>query len=277
MLGEYVNAKIKCVTNQNIFLETVDFNSKYDVILDKEDFEHIDKSGEFKAFIYMFNERKYYATTKKALDNCWRISEARGCGCKKIWCIFRLGAKKDLFMPSQEYNQKIAKNTFYLVYLYVDTSKRLCATMRVKEYLKSDSDYDVNDWVSGTIITINNNFGAFVAVDNKYDALIPNDEIFGVLEVGEIIKARVYSKNKDGKLNLTLRDRSYNVINEDKEVIFNKLSERGGFLPYNDYTDAQIIRKVFKMSKSSFKRAIGSLLKDKKITIKDDGIYKTKE
>lgn len=94
MLGEYVNAKIKCVTNQNIFLETVDFNSKYDVILDKEDFEHIDKSGEFKAFIYMFNERKYYATTKKALDNCWRISEARGCGCKKIWCIFRLGAKK---------------------------------------------------------------------------------------------------------------------------------------------------------------------------------------
>lgn len=149
--------------------------------------------------------------------------------------------------------------------------------MRVKEYLKSDSDYDVNDWVSGTIITINNNFGAFVAVDNKYDALIPNDEIFGVLEVGEIIKARVYSKNKDGKLNLTLRDRSYNVINEDKEVIFNKLSERGGFLPYNDYTDAQIIRKVFKMSKSSFKRAIGSLLKDKKITIKDDGIYKTKE
>ena len=54
-----------------------------------------------------------------------------------------------------------------MVGLYIDKSQRLCATMKVYEYLTSDSPYQKDDQVEGIVYEVSDNFGAFVAVDGK--------------------------------------------------------------------------------------------------------------
>jgi len=50
------------------------------------------------------------------------------------------------------------------------------------------------------------------------------------------------------------------------------LKENNGFLPYHDKSPADEIYKAFGMSKKTFKMAIGSLYKRKKIVIEENGI-----
>ena len=159
----------------------------------------------------------------------------------------------------------IEKGNEYLVGVYIDKSNRICATMKIKDMLSTDSPYKENDKVQGTIYSINRDIGAFVAVDDKYDGLIPKKELLGAYQVGDSIEARVANIKEDGKLDLSLRDRSYIQMDKDSDIILSKLKEEAGFLPLNDNSPPEIIRKELNMSKSGFKRAIGRLYREGKI------------
>lgn len=114
--------------------------------------------------------------------------------------------------------------------------------------------------------------GAFVAVDNKYHGMIPKKELIGVYVPGEEVELRVTKVKEDGRLDLSLRDKSYLQIDKDAEKILEKAKERGGFLPLNDNSPPQEIKKQLNMSKSAFKKAVGRLLKEKKISFEKNGI-----
>lgn len=151
-------------------------------------------------------------------------------------------------------------------------SERLCATMKIRDYLTSDSPYKEGDWVEGIIYSIHKDYGAFVAVDKKYDAMIENKDIVGVLEVGEPTSLRVSKVKKDGRLNLVLKKISHLEIDDNAEVLYKVLVENGGFLDVNDKTNPDKVKEMFGMSKSSFKKAIGRLLKNGKIKFEGNGI-----
>ena len=102
--------------------------------------------------------------------------------------------------------------------------------------------------------------------------MIPNKEIFKPLNIGNTITARVVEVRKDGKLTLSLREKSHLQIDSDADLILNELKEAGGFLPYHDKSDAKEIQTQFMISKNAFKRALGRLYKDGSITILEDGI-----
>ena len=145
--------------------------------------------------------------------------------------------------------------------------------MKIYHYLKSDNGgYNLDDTVEGFIYEISDKFGAFVAIDYKYSALIPAKEIYSSLNVGELIKARVQGIMPDGRITLSLRQKSYLQIDTDSKKIYEML-EKKGFLPYHDKSDAKDIKEKFAMSKNEFKRALGRLYKERKIIIKEDGIY----
>ena len=88
-----------------------------------------------------------------------------------------------------------------------------------------------------------------------------------------MISARVINVREDGKLNLSIREKSYLQLDEDATVVFEALKSSNGFLPYNDKSDPEDIKNKFNLSKNAFKRAIGRLFKNKQITIEDDGIH----
>ena len=169
--------------------------------------------------------------------------------------------------------EKVEKGDRCLVSLYVDKSERLCATMKIYHLLQTDSPYKKDDIVTGTVYEVNRDLGAFVAVDNLYSALIPKREMYGRMYPGQEIEARVAAVKEDGKLDLSVRGKIPEQMDKDAELILECIETCGGKLPFTDKADPERIKAEMGMSKAAFKRAVGRLLKQKKIVIKEDGIY----
>ena len=144
--------------------------------------------------------------------------------------------------------------------------------MKIYEFLKSDSPYQKEDKVQGTVYQISDQFGAFVAVDDCYSALIPRKECYGDIQVGDIVEARVTDVKADGKLDLSVREKAYMLIEKDAERVLEVIDSFGGALPFNDKANPEVIKREMEMSKNEFKRAVGKLLKEQKIVITEHGI-----
>lgn len=184
------------------------------------------------------------------------------------------GLAKDLLLPFKEQTYHAKQGEEVLVSLYIDKSSRLCATMKVYPYLKKESPYKKDDHVNGLAYEDSKQFGTFIAVDNLYSALVPRQAQAKPIPLGSYIHARVMAVRPDGKLTLTLQEKAYRQMDKDSELIYTMLENAGGFLPYHDKTDPEVIRRIFGLSKNAYKRAIGRLMKEKKITIARNGITK---
>lgn len=184
------------------------------------------------------------------------------------------GLVKDLLLPFKEQTYRAKKDDQVLVSLYIDKSERLCATMKVYPFLKKDSPYQKDDYVDGLAYEDSKQFGTFIAVDNCYSALIPRQVQAKPISLGSYVHARVTLVRPDGKLTLTLQEKAYLQMDKDSELVYHLLVNAGGFLPYHDKTDPEVIKRIFGLSKNAYKRAIGHLMKEKKILISKDGITK---
>ena len=187
---------------------------------------------------------------------------------QKIGAFLDWGLPKDLFLPYKEQAAKLYVEDEVLVRLYIDKSSRLCASMKgLYELLHTDSPYQAGDMVHGRVYEFSNNFGAFVAVDDQYSALVPAHEDHSFLRIGDVVEARVAEVKPDGKLTLTLREKAYLQMEKDAQRVLEVLEEYAGMLPFNDKASPEIIMREMKMSKGAFKRAVGYLYKEQKIEI----------
>ena len=106
-------------------------------------------------------------------------------------------------------------------------------------------------------------------MDNRYSALIPKKEVFGEVRVGDTVKARVTGVKADGKLDLSIREKAYLQIEKDAQKILAIIDSFDGVLPFTDKANPEVIKRETQMSKNEFKRAVGNLLKNGKIEIKE--------
>lgn len=190
----------------------------------------------------------------------------------KIGAFLDWGLEKDILLPYKEQTRKVREGEEVLAALYIDKSSRLAATMNVYEYLRKDSEYKKDDIVTGMIYQTSDNFGVFVAVDNIYSALIPRKEVVGELRIGDTVQARVTGVKPDGKLDLSIREKAYLQIEKDAVKILQIIDGFDGVLPFTDRANPEVIKRETQMSKNEFKRAIGNLLKNGKIEIKENCI-----
>ena len=224
--------------------------------------------------MYRDSKDRLISTTREPKIQVGEFAALKVADVTKVGAFLDWGLEKDLLLPYNEQTVKVQKGRDYLVNLYADKSDRLCATMKIYQLLKVDAPYKMGDWIEGYVYQINPEIGAFVAIDNLYHGLILIKDANSDIHCGEKIHARVSEIRNDGKLVLSPNKKAYKEIPKDAIVILTKLNESQGFLPYNDKTDAFVIKKEFNMSKSSFKRAVGKLLKEKKIRITERGIEK---
>lgn len=190
----------------------------------------------------------------------------------KIGAFLDWGLEKDILLPYKEQTRKVREGEEVLAALYIDKSSRLAATMNVYEYLHKDSEYKKDDIVTGMIYQTSDNFGVFVAVDNIYSALIPRKKVVGELRIGDTVQARVTGVKPDGKLDLSVREKAYLQIEKDAVKILQIIDSFDGVLPFTDRANPEVIKRETQMSKNEFKRAIGNLLKNGKIEIKENCI-----
>jgi len=277
-LGKYQILRVDKKSKFGFYLVEPKDNPKQTVLLPaKEVPENLSVGDLVKVFIYKDTEDRIIATTKQVPLTVGGLAVLKVKEVSDIGAFLDWGLIKDLFLPFKEQTGKVKAGDNVLVSLYVDKSRRLCATMKVYDLLSTDSGYKKGDIVTGFVYDKIDSFGVFVAVDNIYSAMIPNNELFSPVRIGETIQARVTSVREDGKLNLSLRDKAYIQIGTDSENILNRLKAAGGYLPFSDSSDPEEIKREFKISKNAFKRAIGRLYKDGIIEINDDGIRLVKK
>lgn len=224
-------------------------------------------------FVYKDSEDRPIATMQKPLLELGGIARLRVKEISHIGAFLEWGLAKDLLLPFKEWLYEIKAGDEILVTLYIDKSERLCASMKVYEFLSCDSPYNKDDEVDGKVYETSSNFGVFIAVDDKYSALLPKKEVFETYHINQPVHARVAQVLEDGKLTLSVKKKIPEQMNEDAGYIFKCLKEAGGFLPFNDKSDPEDIKNHFHMSKNAFKRATGHLLKDHLVTIKSDGLH----
>ncbi len=230
-----------------------------------------------EVFLYRDSKDRIIATTAKPKLTLGKTARLKVRETGKIGAFLDWGLEKDLFLPFRQQTRRVHAGEECLVGLYTDKSDRLCATMNVYQYLSTESPYKKDDMIKGTIYEISENFGAFVAVDDQYSGLIPHREFFGQAGIGDEIEARVTAVKPDGKLDLSLRRKSFLQIDEDAETVMKVIEEFDGVLPFTDKASPEVIKREFSMSKNAFKRAVGHLLKEGRVEITERSIRKIKE
>ena len=212
------------------------------------------------------------ATTETPMLTLGQVGLLRVKEVGKIGAFLDWGLEKDLFLPYKEQTIQVRPGKSYPVALYIDKSKRLCATMKIYNYLLAEAPYAKDETVQGIVYQVNPNFGVFVAVDGKYHGMIPKKNAHGEFRIGDTIQARVVAVREDGKLELSMRERIQVQMAKDAETVMDVLESYDGVLPFSEKASPEVIERELNMSKAAFKRAVGHLLKLKKIRIENHKI-----
>ena len=225
-----------------------------------------------EVFLYKDSRDRLIATTQEPKLTLGELAVLDVADTNRYGAFLDWGLEKDLFLPFKQQTARVKKGDRCLVSLYIDKSERICATMKVNSMLKTDSPYKKDDKVGGIIYSVSEEYGAYVAVDGRYSARIPKKECCGRLKAGDSVNARVTEVLEDGTLNLSIREKIPQQMDQDVEIIREAMRRYRGALPFTDKADPERIKEEFGMSKAAFKRAIGKMLKQGEIEISTQGI-----
>lgn len=267
-LGEY--QELYCVKKVDFGIYLAENKSSSEKVLlpAKQVPEGIGIGDALKVFLYKDSSNRPIATVhqpKLTLGDyaVLTVKEVTPIGAFLDW-----GLEKDLFLPYKEMLKKVEAQDEILVTLYIDKSERLCASMKgIYHLLDKNSPYKKDDMVEGRVYEFSDNFGTFVAVDDKYSARIPRYEDHSNLRIGDVIAAKVTSVKEDGKLDLTMREKAYLQMDADAEKILELLDSYAGVLPFTEKASPEVIARETGLSKNAFKRAVGHLYKERRIDL----------
>lgn len=271
-LGQYNTLAILRDTDPGLYLGDDDEN---EVLLPNRYVpETFEIGDELSVFVYLDNEERPVATTDKpyitkgdfALLRCNEITEF---GAFMDW-----GLVKELFCPFQEMAFKMTAGQWYLVHCYEDKeTERLVASSKTNHFLSNDKlTVEKMDEVD-LIVSHPSDIGMNVIVNKTHLGLIHKDDVFQHLSVGDRMKGVVKRVRPDNKLDIIIGKLGYRKIEPNAEKVLKTLENKNGFLPLTDKSKPEAIKEEFQMSKKSFKKAIGTLYKQRKIDLKPDGIY----
>lgn len=272
-LGEYQELYYVKRVDFGIYLAE-EMNDETRVLLPtKQVPEGIKVGDKLRVFLYKDSKDRLIATTNepKLTLNQFAVLRVKEIG--KIGAFLDWGLEKDLFLPYKEMVSRVEPEDEILVSLYIDKSKRLCATMKgIYHLLSKESSYKKDDVVTGRVYEFSDNFGTFVAVDDKYSARIPRHEDCSYLKVGDVIEAKVVDIKEDGKIDLTLREKAHIQMDADAQKLLEILDSYAGVLPFSEKASPEVIKRETGLSKNAFKRAVGHLYKERKVDLSDGKI-----
>ncbi|MFZ1705491.1 MAG: S1-like domain-containing RNA-binding protein [Saprospiraceae bacterium] len=226
-----------------------------------------------RVFIYLDGEERYTATTAVPKAEVGQVAYLQVKSIEKVGAFLEWGIMKDVLVPFSEQKIKMELHKFYPVYLYVDKiTDRITATMKLEKFLhKTKPEFENGQSVEGTIIGITD-LAYKAAIDHSHIGLLYQNEVFKPLILGQKITAYIRKVREDGKIDLSFEAPGYQKMDAVSQKILERLQKEGGFLPFHDKTEAEVIYKTFGISKKVFKSAIGNLYKLRKITLQKNGI-----
>ncbi|WP_431134482.1 CvfB family protein [Psychroserpens mesophilus] len=271
-IGEYNTLDILRESEQGLYLADADGN---EVLLPNRYVPEEFKIWEpLDVFVYLDNEERPVAVTDEPYVTVNDFAMLRCNQVTQHGAFLDWGMVKELFCPFKEQAFKMKAGGWYLIFCYLDEeSGRLVASSKTNRFL-DNKDLTVQQFDEVDLIVSHpSELGMNVIVNKQHHGLIYKDDIYKELSVGDKLKGIVKKVRHDNKLDITLGQIGYRNIEPNAEKILHTLEDSDGFLPLTDKSNPDQIKDELEMSKKSFKKAIGSLYKQRLIDIKDDGIH----
>ncbi len=269
-LGRWQKLKVARIKDFGVYLDDGNQDTEAVLLPRKQVPAQVKLGDDIEVFVYKDSQDRIIATVNMPLITLGEIAPLTVANVSNIGAFMDWGLEKDILLPFKEQTTKVKEGKEYLVRMYVDKSERLCVSMHLYGHLRQDSDYQAGDEVNGIVYEIREGWGAFVAVENEFSGLIPEKELFKNLQVGDKVHARITEVLEDGKLNLSVRKPAYQQSEDDAESVYQLIESYDGVLPFTEKASPEVIQRETGLSKAAFKRAVGKLYKERKITI-DDG------
>lgn len=277
-IGKYNTLTILRDTQVGLFLG--DPNSNADgldgILLPNKYVPKVFEIGEeLTVFVYLDHEERLVATTLEPYILLNEFSLLRVNYVNNIGAFLDWGMEKDILVPFKEQARPMEKGKRYLVYLYIDEkTNRLVASSKTNQFL-SNEDLDIQNGDEVDLIVSHiTEIGINVIINEKHKGLLYKDEVYDdAIRTGDRMVGYIKNIRPDNKIDVSLQKQGYENVEPNSEIIIDELRANRGFLRLNDNSDPDDIRTVLKMSKKTFKKAIGLLYKQKIIDIKTDGIY----
>ncbi|MBI9071510.1 MAG: hypothetical protein JEY94_07915 [Melioribacteraceae bacterium] len=235
--------------------------------------ENVEAGDFIDVFIYLDSKDCLIATTEKPFVTVGEFAYLKVLSVSDFGAFLDWGLSKDLLVPFREQKQKMAEGDHYIVYVYIDEhTQRIVATSKIDKYLKGDISKFTEGEEVDLLVANRTELGYNAIINNSNWGLIYKDEIFTDLRKGYKVKGYIKKLRPDGKIDLTLNKSGYEKVKDITEVILDEIKNRDGFLEITDKSDPELIYRTFEVSKKTFKKAIGSLYKDRLIIIEPAGI-----
>ncbi len=233
---------------------------------------------EIDVFIYLDQDEKLVATTEKPLAKVGDFAYLEVAWVNEYGAFLHWGLMKDLFCPFREQKIRMRKGSRHIVYVTVDEETyRLMATAKVEKWLSQEPPtYKHGDEVD-LLVWQKTDLGFKVIIDNRHQGLVYEDQIFRPLHTGDRLKGYIDHVRQDGKIDVTVQPTGRRQTEVFSETLLNYLKSNGGHCELGDKSPAELIADRFKVSKKTYKKAVGDLYRRQLITIADDGITLVEE
>ncbi|MEM1120276.1 MAG: S1-like domain-containing RNA-binding protein, partial [Bacteroidota bacterium] len=225
-------------------------------------------------FVYTDSEDRIIATIEEPKIQLHQFACLECVHVSNIGAFLDWGLEKDLFVPFKEQKQKMKVGYFYIVYMYNDDeSDRLVASAKIHKYL-SNEELTVQEGEKVQLMISNpTDLGVNVIVNNQHKGLIYKNEIFQNLELGDQLSGWVKKIREDNRLDISLQPQGVQNIEPSAIRILDYLQMNQGFMRLTDKSKPEEIMAVMQMSKKSFKKALGSLYKQRLVRLEKNGTY----
>lgn len=270
-LGDYNHLT---VTKQVDFGMYLDGGSEGEILLPQRYVPEGCKPGdELDVFIYLDQDERPVATTLKPVAKAGEFACLEVAWVNEYGAFLNWGLMKDLFCPFREQKKRMEIGSKYVVYITIDEdSYRMMATAKVERHFSTEPPHYRHGDEVDIMIWQKTELGFKVIIDNAYPGLVYQDQVFKHVTTGDRMKAYIDHVRMDGKIDVTLQPTGRRQTEEFSEVLLGYLQANGGRCELGDKSPAELIQDRFKVSKKTFKKAVGDLYKRKLINISDEGI-----
>lgn len=269
-IGVYHTLKIDRETKVGLFL----VNATDDVLLPNKYVPNDFAIGDdLTVFVYLDHEERPVATTLKPFISLNSFAVLKVSYINTFGAFLNWGMEKDLFVSFKEQARPMEKDKRYIVTMYLDKQTgRLAASSKINQFLdKEPLDIEVGQEVDLMVSHITE-IGINTIINGKFRGLAYQNEVFETVSPGYKTKGYIKTIRPDGKIDVSFQKQGFEAIDDSSQQVLEALKQNDGVLRLNDNSHPEEIKSVLKMSKKTFKKAIGSLYKQKLIDINNEGI-----
>jgi uncharacterized protein len=272
-LGQYATLEVVKTTDFGVYLDGGPFG---EVLLPKRYVpEGTEPGNDVDIFLYCDSEDRVIATTEKPFAKVGDIAYLRATDLADHGAFMDWGLMKDLFVPKNEQSEPMEKDKYYFVKVLLDeTTDRIYGSSKLPRFLQLQNDGEpaLGEEVK-LMAWVQTDLGFKMIINDQYIGLLFKNEVFQSLNMGKILRGYIKTIREDGRMDVTLQKSGYgNYIDDTTDLILNKLKANDGFLPITDSSAPNEIYDILNMSKKTFKKAVGSLYKQRLIALEKEGI-----